>query len=180
MAANEDRAHQSADALKALAEGGNDDVAEAPQADRADQGAGAEDALAALASGDAQGPGADAGAGNGAGRGEFAGLEPPSAGPAGRGYLRETMRNSAAQGHGLHFRKTLIPLLLAMGVLLLLLSGVTTAVLLFGENSAVGDLETGILRKRGPTMVLAALPLACALLAGAWWMHLEVRRAGKG
>ena len=144
------------DALASLASGESD---EADEADEADEVSG-EDRV--------EGP-VEAGAA----AYDLADATEPASGPVERRSRRSAQARSAALVHSVNFKKTMVPLLLVVGVLLLVLSAATAAMLLFPG----GEGDPGALGRHGPALILASCPLAAILLAGAWMFHLEVRRA---
>jgi hypothetical protein len=71
-----------------------------------------------------------------------------------------------AQTH--QFKKIAIPLLLAVGALLLVMC-IAMGVLLLTDNMGQGDKTLHV------AFVVAALLVSLILLAGAWWFHKEIR-----
>lgn len=85
------------------------------------------------------------------------------------------------QAHGVQFRKTMVPILLITGLLLFVLGGIVAAML--GDQGVAGDyyyenkMEDPAFQK---ILVWVAFPLGAMLLAGAWFFHVEAKRAEKG
>ena len=127
-------------------------------------------ALEALAEGDCPSD-----TSNSAAEDNFAGCEDTSLSPLQRRAHHEMVQKSMAHAHALSLKKTLIPLLLTVGVLLLVLSAATIAMLL-SSSTSTEPLESSMLRKYGPTLILISCPLAAVLLGGAWLFYVEIRR----
>jgi len=76
------------------------------------------------------------------------------------------------------YKRTMIPLLLVVGLLLIALS-VLTLFLLIGQRNDPESLADGMtyLQAYGKYFILAALPMGAILLAGAWMFYLDVRKS---
>lgn len=109
---------------------------------------------------------------------EIAALSAPSTLAARQARLTQ-METRSRRVYAHQYKRTLIPLLLAVGALLFIFSGVTLAMLLRG-NPDLAPGETTYLLAYGRYFVMAALPLGAILLAGAWLFHVETRGARKG
>lgn len=170
------------DALGAMAAGQVEAPVDAIAAAEARQDGQAEEALASLAGGEplAEGP---------------ADEDPPAAGedqsdPANEYAFAENehihvdperIRTSRKQhqrladsAESLSFRKTMTPLLLVVGVLLLCISGITAV--MKGDPAAA---DATAMDTYGTPMMVASLVLGLVLLAGAVLFHVEIRRAQK-
>jgi hypothetical protein len=78
------------------------------------------------------------------------------------------------------FHKLMVPLLLGVAGLLLVLSALTLAKLMFASARGSGA-ERGPLQAHGWWLVLASCPLAAALVLTAWFLYRAARRrAGDG
>ena len=99
--------------------------------------------------------------------------EPPRGNPRQRQAARVARQNQTTRVHAAQFKKTMIPLLLSVGGLLLVFSGVTVFTLLVGGGSQDGPAQVTMLSKYGPVVVMVSCPLAAMLMAGAWWFHRE-------
>ena len=175
----QENSDQSADALKALAEGRQQAPADAFEAAAKGPAMEAEDALARLAAGEFEpaagqdDPPDDPPAG---GDGELAAVAADVLGDADcqpRKVRRENQDRTQAHSHGAGFRKLMVPLLVLVGCVLLVLSGMTVVMLLVGRAA---DVQPSMLRRNGPWLVLVSCPVAAVLLAGAWWLHHEAGR----
>lgn len=139
---------------------------------------GSEDALEAMATGQFEAPSqaSSPAGGETASGGVISEIAAPARDdPQQRQAARMARRQHTALVHGAQFKKTMVPLLLAVGVLLLVLSGITVFILL---SSRAGQMQGAMLNEYGPTVVMVACPLAAVLLAGAWWFHREAGQAG--
>ena len=81
------------------------------------------------------------------------------------------------KAHGHLFRRTLIPLLVVVGGVLLLFSLVTAAMLINAGADQAVDVEPSRLQRMGPWLIAFSLPLGAFLLLGAWWFHMEIKRS---
>ena len=88
---------------------------------------------------------------------------------------REQRKRMADRADDLSFRKTMVPLLLAVGVLLLGISGLTAAMTAGGDENVPVE-ERSALEEYGPLLIWAGLPLGLVLVGGAVIFHMEVRR----
>ena len=82
----------------------------------------------------------------------------------------------AAYAH--QYKRTMLPLLLVVGLLLLVLSTATLVMLVSAAEPDPYHMQSygTILQKYGKWTVLIALPLAVLLLLGAWLFHRDLRR----
>ena len=170
----------SISALDALAAGKVAAPADAMAAAEARDKPDAEDALASLASGevapdpdDGEGPAETDGHLDGPAF-DFAAGESIHVDPERIKAGREQRKRMAGRVDDLSFKKTMVPLLLAVGVLLLGISGLTAAMTAGGEEKP--DEDRSALEEYGPLLVWAGLPLGLVLVGGAVVFHLEVRR----
>ena len=181
----ENRRDESADALEAMADSEGDPQSESLDAAGADERMQTDAALASLAAGEnieppveepsqAAHPDQQDQAPDDAWAAEAA----PPADAEERRARQAVQQQRMAQAHGLQFKKTMIPLLIVVGVILLILSATTGIILLFTEEAALQEMDTSMLRRHGPALILASCPLALILLCGAWWLHLDIKRAG--
>jgi len=164
---------QAEDALGAMAAGQVEAPVDAIEAAEARQDGQAEDALASLASGEPAGQepqGQDRR--DPAEEFDFAEGEHIHVDPERARASRKQHQRLADNAQSLSFKKTMTPLLLVVGVLLLAISGITGA--LKGDPDAV---DATMMDKYGTPMMLAALLLGLVLLAGAVLYHMEIRRA---
>ena len=78
------------------------------------------------------------------------------------------------------YKRTMIPLMLVVGALLLGLSALTVLMLTRqpAPDPNQAQVQKTLIQQYGVWAVAAAAPLGAALLAGAWWFHREVRSAG--
>jgi len=80
--------------------------------------------------------------------------------------------------HSEAYKRTMIPLLLAVGVLLIALSLVTLLALIRGPQGPDSFVAEGTyLHDYGKYFILMALPLGAVLLMGAWLFYIDVRRS---
>ncbi len=166
-----------ADALEAMATGDDaptDAIAAAEARDAGDAG----DALASLAAGESLGddPGDDPAdetpdAEDPAEAFAFAADEHIHVDPARIREVRKQQNRRAAAVHSTSFKKTMIPMLLVVGVLLLGIGVITGA--MKGDPKAAG---ATIMDKYGTPMMAASLVLGLVLIAGAILFHQDVRR----
>jgi hypothetical protein len=180
MSESPDKHSQSAEALKAMAEGGPKPGVgsadgfvgpEQPEDDptRVEGGAGEEPVLAATALGEERPPG-----GGGAGT--------PAESVAGAVGELGSRRQHAADfnqrerlAHAHQYKTIMIPLLLTMGVLLLLM-GLFVILRGSGAENADPALDQSFSITFQQYFPLLALPLGAILLVGAWWFHRDVKR----
>jgi len=171
------------DALGDLAAGLGEVPPDAIAAAEARKQAQAEDALASLASGEtiAQEPddpdapaGGDQDPDDPANQFAFAENEHIHVDPDRIRAGRQQQNRLADNAQSLSFKKTMTPLLLVVGVILLAISGITFA--LKGDPNAPGATD---MDKYGMPMMLASLLLGLVLLAGAVLFHMEISRAKK-
>ena len=151
MADEQDKRSRDADALNAMAEGAGGPAGEAQE-----QGAPAESAEAGAVA-------------------EIAEAAEPL---AGRGDWRAAVEQQTRLVHARQYKRTMIPLLLVVGALLLALSAVTLVMLLSASSPDPYHMKSHgtILQNYGGWIVLIAMPFAVLLLLGAWLLHREVRR----
>ena len=163
-----------ADALEAMAAGDDapiDAIAVAEARESGDVG----DALASLASGENMGsdraddeaPDAD----DPAEAFAFAADEHIHVDPARIREVRKQQNRRAAAVHSTSFKKTMIPMLLVVGVLLLGIGVITGA--MKGDPKAP---SATMMDRYGTPMMAASLLLGLVLVAGAVLFHLDVRR----
>ena len=87
---------------------------------------------------------------------------------------RLNVSSNRAQAHA--YKKTMIPLLAVVGVLLLGFSLFTLMALMGDPGDRTALAPTGSsMRAYGKYFILAALPLGAALLLGAWLFHVDVK-----
>jgi len=176
------RADASASALDALATGETDDPVDAIAAAEAQDKPDAEDALASLASGEdptagdeASDPSDPSGGDAAAASFEFASGETIHVDPERIRAGREQRKRMADRADDLSFRKTMVPLMLAVGVLLLGISGLTAAITSGVDDDTPAE-DLSALDEYGPMVVWAGIPLGVVLIGGAVMFHMEVRR----
>jgi hypothetical protein len=177
----------SADALRALAETSAQEAEKTPQdAPQRDP----HDALAAMADGEDLAPKADEQPDDqleneerdfaAASAAEGRGVDPADLEGLPVGAEARAARKARAQGydkqrtsvHALQFKKTMIPLLLVVGVMLFILGGIVAAVVLPGAEGR------GLFsRPFAIAAVVAAFPLGAILLFGAWFFHRETKQS---
>jgi len=75
----------------------------------------------------------------------------------------------AGQASAQHFKRIMIPLLIAVGLLLIVLGALAAAVLHSADSVATGTMVA----------VVAAFPLGAFLLCGAWLFHRETKHLKK-
>lgn len=97
----------------------------------------------------------------------------PAAAAEARRARQAKLKRAAAANTALHFKKTLTPLLLVAGILLILMGG---AVLLMVGDRSAGGLSSGAIK----ALCFSAFPLGALLIAGAWWMHRDTRSTEDG
>lgn len=175
----------SADALGAMASGQNAAPVDAIAAAEARQEAHAGEALASLASGESAAAADDGDddsddvvrVDDGEDGAEFGFAEGESihVGPERIKAAREQRRRMVDKADSLSFKKTMIPLLLAVGVLLLGISGLT-AVMTSDSDATAGQGDPSMMDEYGGLLIWAALPLGVVLIGGAIMFHAEVRR----
>ncbi len=90
-----------------------------------------------------------------------------------RRQWRQQRQKHADRTDSLSFKKTMIPLLLAVGVLLLLISGVTAAMTIGKDVPA--ESRTALQDYAVP-LIVASLLIGLILIGGAVMFHLEIRR----
>lgn len=180
MADAEEKFIDSADALAALAGGGEVNAADALQAVSDKQGVDNEDALASLAAGEFPEPQLETPAQPVQEEDEnyvFVHHETIHVDPERRKASEATRRKNMDQAHALQFKKTMIPLLIVVGVVLVLIS-IATIVVRMGEDvTEISQANPSMLQQYGPMLVMLACPLAAILFFGAWLFHQEVSRA---
>ena len=89
--------------------------------------------------------------------------------PQARAARAAALAAQAQRQHAQQFKKTMIPMLIAVGGLLLLFSLIVLGYL------AKGDLDpNGNMRKFGPLMVLVSLPFGAIMILGSWLLHKDV------
>ncbi len=88
-----------------------------------------------------------------------------------------TLANQKGRVHTHQFKRTMIPLLIAVGVLLFILGGVVAAILPSGKGTSTED--AGLLMGAARWAVVAAFPLGAILLFGAWLFHRETKNTPK-
>lgn len=86
---------------------------------------------------------------------------------------RQQRQQHADRTDSLSFKKTMIPLLLAVGVLLLLISVVTAAMTIGKDVSAE---NRTVLQNYAVPLIVASLVIGLILIGGAVMFHLEIRR----
>lgn len=97
-----------------------------------------------------------------------AGVNSPAA------IAQRTARAQLAHAH--NFKKTMVPLLLVAGVLLILLA--SAVILLNGLDSSPASASASMFdASTRKVLVLLAYPLSAILLMGAWMFHRDVTRA---
>ena len=76
------------------------------------------------------------------------------------------------------YKRTMIPLLLVVGVLLLILGAGTLLVLLAdsGGGAVQYEMQRSLLGRYGRHLAVMAMPLGMILLLGAWLFYRDVRR----
>lgn len=91
---------------------------------------------------------------------------------------RAAVQQQARLAHAHQYKRTVIPLLLVVGLLLVALSAATLVMLVSASEPDPYHMQSHgtILQKYGRWTVLIALPLAVLLLLGAWLFHRDVRR----
>ena len=168
-------------ALGALAAGRGSGPVDAIAAAEARTDVGAEDALASLASGevpsapdDGRGPDETEGYSDDPAL-DFASGESIHVDPERIKASRDKRKHLAKRADDLSFKKTMVPLLLAVGVLLLGISGLTAA-MTAGVDKNASPNELTALQEYGSVLVWAGLPLGLVLVGGAVMFHMEVRR----
>ena len=168
-------------ALDALAGGQHSGPVDAIAAAEARDDVDAEDALASLASGeappapdDARAPDETDGYLDGPGV-DFAAGESIHVDPERIKAGREERKRLSKQADDLSFKRTMVPLLLAVGVLLLVISGLTAS-MTAGVDDTVALDDMTALEKYGSVLVWAGLPLGIVLVGGAVMFHMEIRR----
>ena len=183
MAEQYDNQDDRAEALEAMAADSSD-----AQRDPLEPGdpcptADAREALASLAAGDtaqAQGENSDDAGPLRPGADESAAGEAvlvPTEGTRGRAR-RQSLQRNAERAQLYHFERMMIPLLVVMAAVLLILSGITAALLLTSPAGASG--QTSQISRHGPLLIAASCPLAGVLLLGAWLLHLDIcRKTGR-
>jgi len=163
----EDRRNRSADALKAMAEGGLD-----PGDDAAGQPVEAEETPSAsdIAAGPDSPPPIAAD--------EFVSAPPADVNQAMARRRREALlKSSARRRHTHHFRRTIIPLMLVVGGLLVVLAMVVTVMLVLDREGRIYiDADSAVLGRNGWLAAVLAFSLGVILLGGAWMFHRDVRR----
>ena len=160
-----------ADALGAMVSSDDEPVDAIAAAEARDTGH-AGDALASLAAGESFGEApADDETSDPAEEFAFANDEHIHVDPARIRAVRQQQNRRAAMVHSTSFKKTMIPMLLIVGVLLLGIGVITGA--MKGDPKAVG---ATMMDKYGTPMMAASLVLGLVLVAGAVLFHLDVRR----
>lgn len=166
----------SADALDAMALGEQPAPVDAIAAAKARQKPDTEDALANLASGepvaesdddDAPVNDGEAAVAMGLGEGESIHVDPERIKAA-----RQQRQRLVTRGDDLSFKKTMIPLLLTVGLLLLGIAGLTAVMTADSDDGAPANM----MEEYGSLLIWAALPLGLILIGGAVMFHMEVRR----
>jgi hypothetical protein len=177
----------SADALRALAETSAEEAQKAAQAaPQRDP----HDALAAMADGQDLAPKAEeqpqeqladeerdfvaaaAAEGQAVDPADLEGLPVGAEARAARKARAQGYDKQKSRVHALQFKKTMIPLLLVVGVMLFILGGVVAAVVLPGAD------DRGLFsRPFAIGAVIAAFPLGAILLFGAWFFHRETKQS---
>jgi hypothetical protein len=80
--------------------------------------------------------------------------------------------------HSQAYKRTMIPLLLVVGILLIALSLVTLLALISGPEGPDSFVAEGTyLHAYGKYFILMALPLGAVLLMGAWLFYIDVKRS---
>lgn len=89
------------------------------------------------------------------------------------------LQANARRMHKHAFKQTMIPLLLAVGGLLILLSMITM-VILAGDSSRIDSMaaEGTYMRTYGKFFVIVSLPTGAILIMGAWMFFLDTRKSG--
>lgn len=147
--ADSPKAHSAVDALAALAAGTHETAAENSPAPEASSETPSAASVALAEPGEA--------------------LSAPAA-PASRQVLKARMNAQMAKSQAAQFKRALIPMCLAMGLMLFIAGGVTLYILADAPADGAQD---------SPMMKYAALssfPLGVMLLAGAWLFHREIKR----
>ncbi|MDY6914362.1 MAG: hypothetical protein SVT52_07900 [Planctomycetota bacterium] len=166
----EDKHSHNIDALEALAEGQNVQASgseDASAADAADTGPGVQWADEEELVGGQEEPAV------------IEGVPMEADGLAARKARAATFQTQHRIAHAHQYKRTMIPLLLVVGVLLFILSGVTMFVLLTGRSAggAGPEMSQNLLMRNGVWLVVFAMPLGAILLVGAWLFHRDVSQA---
>ncbi|MFP4141272.1 MAG: hypothetical protein ACOCZU_02275 [Planctomycetota bacterium] len=151
-------------ALEAMASGEHTDAAQQAaemETSHADADADADNPAIALADSDEQND-ATAAAPVGGNRGD---------GPPSERARQKKIRQAQAKATGTQIKKTMVPLLLVSGVILLLLGGLTSIMRASGDVTEADGSNTVLL------LTVAAFVLAPILIIGGWLLHADVKKS---
>lgn len=100
-----------------------------------------------------------------------AGAAPARAG--GERARQKKIRQAQAKATGMQLKKTMIPLLLVSGVILLLLGGLTATMDATGDLTETGAFDSGTIL----LLTVAAFVLGPILIIGGWLLHADVKKS---
>jgi hypothetical protein len=99
----------------------------------------------------------------------------PPTPPTGQKRARQQkIRRAQAQATGMQMKKTMIPLLMVSGVILVLLGGLTAFMSGNGEVGETGMFDSGTIA----LLTIAAFVLGPILIIGGWLLHVDVKKSG--
>ena len=91
------------------------------------------------------------------------------------------MQAKTRRAHGHAFKKIMIPLMLAVGGVLLLMSIITAVMLLSDSSDPYSWAPEGTrMRTYGKFFIIASLPIGAILIMGAWMFLKDTKKSGGG
>jgi len=94
-------------------------------------------------------------------------------GPGSERARQKKIRQAHAKATGTQMKKTMIPLLLVSGVILLLLGGMTAIMGATGDLTETGAFDSGTIL----LLTVAAFVLGPILIIGGWLLHADIKKS---